>query len=159
MVADPLSLALFAAGTATSLIGSSQARKQERRIAAANNEINRTRKELADLQALRETRDALRRGQAARAAGINAAANSGSGLDSSIVGGAIGQISGATNLAANAISQNQDAGSRIFDLQNSIGQAQDGLGTARTISSVGSFLSSNARDFSDLARNIREGQS
>jgi hypothetical protein len=145
---DPFTIAIFGAGLATSLIGAKKKNKVDRQVREQQEAQNQLSLEKNRLEALRATRDNIRRAQVIRATGLNAAANAGVDQGSSGVQGGLAQAEGQENLAELAISSNLGFAQRGADINTELGRLGGKAAEANMYSQIGGALMGNAQGIS-----------
>lgn len=129
------------AGTATSYVSQREAASAQKKVIAAQNVAEATRKQQMDLDATRKKREIIRQAQVARAAAISTANAQGAG-DTSALEGAQGAISGQSGVNLTGVAQNQELGSRIFDANAAVGAGRAQEAAAGSLGAAGSGISS-----------------
>ena len=156
---DPISMLIAGAGMAVSLFGADRQRDQQREFAQAMGRLDTEKSQIQQRQnevlAARATRDAIRRAQVARGIAVNYGGNSGL-MDSSGMGGALGQISGQMGAQVSAISNDLlsanslvNVNSRISALsgENAMAQADN-----QFLTGLGGIITGNAQALGRLGQ-------
>jgi hypothetical protein len=136
MAAGPASVALLGVGTAISAYGQYGQYKAQRKADAI-------RQRQVQLEATRQRREQLRRGQVARAQATARAYNQGAG-DSSALAGGTSQITAQTGRAVTGTNQDAELSAGLFGANAEAAKAGAIVSIGEGISSVGGAIGSNA---------------
>jgi len=128
-------------GGVTSMFGASDKADAQQQVLQLQMQQEAERKKAMELNARRESLEAIRKGQTARALALTNATNQGAGGGSGIQGG-YGQIAGATGTRLAGINQNLDIGRNMFNLNQAITGQQMQIADAESMMGFGAGLSS-----------------
>lgn len=156
---DPFTMLIAGVGIATSLFGADRQRDQQREFAQAMGRLETEKSQIQQRQnevlAARATRDAIRRAQVARGVAVNYGGNSGL-IDSSGMGGALGQISGQMGAQVSAISNDLASSNSLINVNNRMSalSSQNAIDTAdnQFLSMIGQTITGNAGALSRLGQ-------
>lgn len=162
---DPVTLSLTAISVGLSAFGmfekysgeKAQEATQEKMIKTEQQQ-NDLRQRMMNLAASRERMELLRNAQRARSLALAGAARSGAQFGSGLQGG-FGQISGATNVQGEKITQDTEAGNLMFGLQNTLSQekieyAKEGgtVNLGQGLMDIGQSIGKNSSQLTDLSK-------
>jgi len=136
-----IGVAAGVAGSAVSYVGQREAASAQKKVLAAQNVAEATRKQQMDLDATRKKREIIRQAQVARAAAVSTANAQGAG-DTSALEGAQGAIVGQSGVNLTGVAQNQELGGRIFDANAAVGVGRMQEASAGALSAAGGGISS-----------------
>lgn len=127
--------------------GASQSHQIQQQIAQEQSQANQVREQAMVLSASRQQTENVRNMQRARSMALSAATNQGAQLGTGLQGG-YGQISGSGNWNALGISQAEQSGQQMFDingkisgLNSQLSDVQSGMATDQGIASLGGAIS------------------
>lgn len=139
----PIFGVIAAIGLAVRVVGGIVQARGARKQYQGQSKIEDARNEQMQLEARRLRREQIRQGIMARSVATSNAVNQGAQYGTGLAGGQA-QIFGQTNRNLEDITQNEAIGSRIFDLNKQVGQAQTTQYIGSGLSSLGDSLIQNA---------------
>lgn len=149
-----IALGVAIAGLGVTAYGTVAQQSAQKDASKASQEAEALRRRQMELENLRKQREIIRSTARARAQALGAAVNRGVGLESSVVSGALGQISGETGNAILAQSQNTAIGRSLFDANAQLSEARGAQQTAAGIQDFGKTLFGSAQTIGNIAGSV-----